>query len=224
MLLLLLVTIAGMPTKLAIVTRSRFPSSHHQRREFYPLRPHFHHFHRHHHHHSSRLRLPPRAVEGISAEEAFRRSRRQVIEVERPEDLDSILRQWKHRGNPLVVLEVYANWCQGVRPRLDLMSAERPETVFLRMNADDHQEFASKILGVRRLPSYTIYRDGVRLDMFYAQKSDELQLLLEDYQTAKDKLHRYERLWLDVICDGNEEPEIEEYCKWLRSLHGVERN
>jgi len=84
----------------------------------------------------------------------------------------------------VVILEVYAHWCR----KCLKMSKEvfracnqyQNEATFLKMDAKECPDLSKK-LGVRGMPTFIVYKDGERIDHFYAGNREDLTEQLEDF-------------------------------------------
>ncbi len=72
----------------------------------------------------------------------------------------------KEVKNPgLTVIKFGADWCQAcnaMKPVIEEMAVNVPEVNFLDMNADKNADFVTS-LGVKALPTFVFYKNGVQL-------------------------------------------------------------
>ncbi|GAB5369007.1 hypothetical protein AAMO2058_001368200 [Amorphochlora amoebiformis] len=105
-----------------------------------------------------------------------------VTEIESVEMFEKIL-DFHKDTDTLVLLEVYAKWCRKCKfmlPKYDKECQIQPEVMFLRWDAEKEKDYMSKVLGIRGLPAFMVFRKGKRVDVTYASKQEDLQDFILD--------------------------------------------
>ncbi|NTW40201.1 MAG: thioredoxin family protein [Cellulomonadaceae bacterium] len=67
--------------------------------------------------------------------------------------------------NPIVMIDFWADWCEPchmVAPVFDTVAARNPDVLFAKIDTDAQGALATA-LGVRSIPTFMAFRDGIRV-------------------------------------------------------------
>jgi thioredoxin 1 len=85
----------------------------------------------------------------------------------------------------LVVVQYYATWCgpcKMLKPVVDQVSEEMPETPFYRLDIDQYRN-QSVEAGIRSVPTVVVYKDGEEVDRASGyQPKERFESWIKQYQ------------------------------------------
>jgi len=88
--------------------------------------------------------------------------------------------QLKDAGTRLVVVDFYATWCgpcKMIAPKLDEMSKELMDVVFLKVDVDDNEEVASEY-SISCMPTFIFIKNGEKVSEFSGANAEKLKELI----------------------------------------------
>ncbi|PNH11937.1 Thioredoxin H-type [Tetrabaena socialis] len=98
-------------------------------------------------------------------------------------DWDARLETAKAEGKACVV-DFFAQWCgpcKMIAPLFEALSHENPSIYFLKVDVDDVTAVA-ETCGVSAMPTFMVFKDGVKVDELVGAAQDKLKLLVAKYK------------------------------------------
>jgi len=97
-------------------------------------------------------------------------------------DFDEAL---KGAGDKAVIVDFYADWCGPCRmiaPKLEEMSKEFTNVVFLKVNVDDNTEVAEE-LGISAMPTFLMFKNSSKVDELVGANEGKLREMIQKYNS-----------------------------------------
>ncbi|KAK3606139.1 hypothetical protein CHS0354_010769 [Potamilus streckersoni] len=106
-----------------------------------------------------------------------KKRKKMVRVVQNKADFEQLLHS---AGNKLVVVDFYATWCGPCRfisPKLERMSKEFTDAIFLKVDVDEVEEVAENC-GISAMPTFQFYKHGEKVDEFIGANETKLKEML----------------------------------------------
>ncbi|KAL3869267.1 hypothetical protein ACJMK2_041971 [Sinanodonta woodiana] len=90
----------------------------------------------------------------------------------------------KTAGNKPVLVDFFATWCGPCRfisPKLERMSEEYTDMIFLKVDVDEVEEVALKC-GISAMPTFQLYKNGVKIDELIGANETKLKEMIEKHR------------------------------------------
>ncbi|XP_054005072.1 thioredoxin-2 [Hylaeus anthracinus] len=97
-----------------------------------------------------------------------------AIHVENAEDLESKLAS---AGDKLIVIDFYATWCgpcKMIAPKIEELSKEMPDVVFLKVDVDECEDVAEKYK-ITSMPTFILLKNGKQVESFSGANYEKLK-------------------------------------------------
>jgi len=104
-----------------------------------------------------------------------------VVAIKSKEEFDAKL---KDAGNKLVVVDFFATWCgpcKMIAPKVEVMSNEMTDVVFLKVDVDENEEIATEYK-VSAMPTFMFFKDGKKIDEFAGANENKLKELIAKHK------------------------------------------
>jgi len=104
-----------------------------------------------------------------------------VHSVKDKADFDAKLQE---AGNKLVVVDFFATWCgpcKMIAPKLQKMSEEMKEVVFLKVDVDENEEIATEYK-VSAMPTFVFIKNKSKIDEFAGANEAKLKELISKHK------------------------------------------
>lgn len=95
---------------------------------------------------------------------------------------DEFDQELKNAGNKVVVVDFFATWCgpcKMISPKLEKMSEEMADVVFLKVDVDDNSEVAEE-QEISAMPTFILFRNCKRVDQFVGANEVKLCEKIEE--------------------------------------------
>ncbi|KXZ42798.1 hypothetical protein GPECTOR_117g363 [Gonium pectorale] len=106
-----------------------------------------------------------------------------IVMVPTPEAWEKELADAK-AANMAVIVDFFAQWCgpcKAIAPLYETLSNENPTIVFLKVDVDENGAVA-ELAGVTAMPTFIVYKDGVKVDELLGASNDKLKALVAKYK------------------------------------------
>ncbi|KAG0713366.1 Thioredoxin [Chionoecetes opilio] len=90
---------------------------------------------------------------------------------------DDFNQQLKDAGQKLIVVDFYAVWCgpcKMIAPKLQEMSEQMNDVVFLKVDVDECEEVAASF-AVSCMPTFLFFKDGKKVDSFSGANEEKIR-------------------------------------------------
>ncbi|KAK3921337.1 Thioredoxin-2 [Frankliniella fusca] len=97
-----------------------------------------------------------------------------VHHVKNQSDLETKLNE---AGGSLVVIDFFATWCgpcKIIAPKLEEMSVEHPDVVFLKVDVDECEDIATEY-NISAMPTFVFIKNKEKVDSFSGASVDLLK-------------------------------------------------
>ncbi|XP_031780739.1 thioredoxin-2 isoform X2 [Nasonia vitripennis] len=104
-----------------------------------------------------------------------------VIQVKTAEELKTKLTE---AGEKLVVIDFFATWCgpcKMIAPKLDELSQELTDVVFLKVDVDELEGVAEEY-DVNSMPTFVFIKNGSVLDKFSGANIEKVKLTVQKHK------------------------------------------
>ncbi|XP_046439820.1 thioredoxin-2-like [Daphnia pulex] len=104
-----------------------------------------------------------------------------VYQVKDKQDFNN---QLKEAGGKLVVVDFYATWCgpcKMIAPKIEAMSKEMPNVVFVKVDVDECEDVASEY-NISCMPTFLYLKNGVKVAEFSGANEDQLRKLIDQHK------------------------------------------
>jgi len=108
-------------------------------------------------------------------------SRIMVYQVESKDDFKA---QLESAGNKLVVVDFFATWCgpcKMIAPKIDAMSKEFTNVVFIKVDVDEVEEVAAEY-NISCMPTFLFLKNGSKVAEFAGANEASLRQLVTQHQ------------------------------------------
>merc|ERR1712170_155309 len=102
-----------------------------------------------------------------------------TIMVKIVESLEDFQQALKDAGDKAVLVDFFADWCgpcKMIAPKLEAMSSEFTNMVFLKVNVDDNEETAGKY-DISAMPTFLIFKNEQKVDSLVGASEAKLREL-----------------------------------------------
>jgi len=92
-------------------------------------------------------------------------------------DSEEFEKQLADAGSKLVVVDFYATWCgpcKQISPKIEALSGELPNVVFLKVDVDECEDVAVKYK-ISCMPTFIFFRNGEQVDSFSGANEPKLR-------------------------------------------------
>ncbi|XP_033208430.1 thioredoxin-2-like [Belonocnema kinseyi] len=97
-----------------------------------------------------------------------------VLEVK---DAAHLKTQLTEAGDKLVVIDFFATWCgpcKIIGPKLQELSEEFPDVVFLKVDVDENEDIATEY-EISSMPTFVFIKNCTKVDSFSGANSDKIK-------------------------------------------------
>ncbi|KAK4015976.1 thioredoxin-2 [Daphnia magna] len=97
---------------------------------------------------------------------------------------DDFSEQLKNAGGKLVVVDFYATWCgpcKMIAPKIEAMSKELTDVVFLKVDVDECEDVASDY-NISCMPTFLYLKNGVKVAEFSGANETQLRALIQQHK------------------------------------------
>ncbi|XP_066954092.1 thioredoxin-2 [Macrobrachium rosenbergii] len=104
-----------------------------------------------------------------------------VYEIKDKEDFD---KQLEEAGDKLVIVDFHATWCgpcKMIAPKLEAMSQEMTDVVFLKVDVDEVEEVAVTYQ-ITCMPTFVFIKNKEKVDHFSGANEEKIREYLGKYQ------------------------------------------
>ncbi|EFX83063.1 hypothetical protein DAPPUDRAFT_230730 [Daphnia pulex] len=92
--------------------------------------------------------------------------------------------QLKEAGGKLVVVDFYATWCgpcKMIAPKIEAMSKELPNVVFVKVDVDECEDVASDY-NISCMPTFLYLKNGAKVAEFSGANEEQLRKLIDQHK------------------------------------------
>ncbi|KAJ8680363.1 hypothetical protein QAD02_016150 [Eretmocerus hayati] len=104
-----------------------------------------------------------------------------VHEVESSEEFETKL---KEAGDKLVIVDFFATWCgpcKMIAPKLDELSKELDDVVFLKVDVDKVENLTEKY-EISSMPTFVFIKNGNKIDQFSGANITKIQDKIKEHK------------------------------------------
>ncbi|XP_071523923.1 thioredoxin [Panulirus ornatus] len=104
-----------------------------------------------------------------------------VYSVTSKEDFN---KQLAEAGDKLVIVDFYATWCgpcKVIAPKLEKLSEDMSEVVFLKVDVDECEEVAAEYQ-ISCMPTFLFMKSGQKLDSFSGANEEKVKEFIAKYK------------------------------------------
>ncbi|XP_045625208.1 thioredoxin-2 [Procambarus clarkii] len=96
-------------------------------------------------------------------------------------DKDDFDKQLSEAGGKLVIVDFYATWCgpcKMIAPKLEAMSQEMDDVVFLKVDVDECEDVAMEHQ-VSCMPTFVFFKEGKKVESFSGANEEKIRDAIE---------------------------------------------
>ncbi|PSN56074.1 Thioredoxin-2 [Blattella germanica] len=90
----------------------------------------------------------------------------------------------KEAEGKLVCVDFFATWCgpcKVIAPKVELLAAEHPDVVFLKVDVDECEDIATEY-DIKAMPTFVFIKNGSKIDDFSGNNADMLERYIKQHK------------------------------------------